>query len=86
MRFSEEISMYEEFATFLAQLAPEKILAYHPSEKQQNRLSLLLSQKQRVALSESEEAELLHFFTIERILRFAKTHALSLLVHEPVYS
>lgn len=86
MRFPEEISMYEEFATFLAQLAPEKILAYRPSEKQQSRLSFLLAQKQSHTLADGEEAELQHFFAIERIIRFAKTHALTLLVDEPAYS
>ncbi|MFN4256202.1 MAG: hypothetical protein ACK4Q5_14470 [Saprospiraceae bacterium] len=79
-------SIYQEFAEFLAMLAPERVLAFRPSERQQNRLSHLLEAKKTGALSPSQESELEHFFTLERIMRLAKAKALTLIVNEPAYS
>lgn len=79
-------SIFQEFAAFLALLSPEKVIAYHPSAGQQKRLSQLLELKQTGSLSPAQESELEHFFTIERIMRLAKAKALTLIVHEPIYS
>lgn len=79
-------SVYDDLAEFLASLSPEKVLAYQPSEKKQKRLSTLLDKKRSMELTAPEVEEMEHFFTLERIIRMAKTHALTLLTHEPVRS
>jgi len=81
-----KFSVYDDLAEFLASLSPERVLAYHPSEKNQERLSELLARKQTAHLTSAEAEELEHFFTVERIIRIAKAHALTLLTHEPVHS
>ena len=81
-----DFSMFDDFARFMASLAPEKVLAFQPSARQQTRLSELLAFKQTRSLTADEQAELDYFFSIERILRLAKAEALSLLVYEPIHS
>ncbi len=79
-------NVYDELAEFLASLAPEKVLAFKPSEKKQKRLSELLELQQTRSLTALEQMEIEHFFTLERIIRVAKAHALTLLDHELVHS
>ena len=79
-------NVYDELAEFLASLAPEKVLAFKPSEKKQKRLSELLELQQTRSLTALEQMEMEHFFTLERIIRVAKAHALTLLAHELVHS
>ncbi len=79
-------NVYDELAEFLASLAPEKVLAFKPSEKKQKRLSELLELQQTRSLTALEQMEMEHFFTLERIIRVAKAHALTLLSHELVHS
>jgi len=78
-------NVYDELAEFLASLAPEKVLAFQPSEKKQQRLSELLALQQARSLTIAERLEMEHFFTLERIIRVAKAHALTLLAYEPVH-
>lgn len=80
-----QYSVYDDLAEFLASLSPEKVLAYQPPEKKQVRLRELLSRRQDVALTDAEAMELEHFFTLERIIRLAKAHALTLLSNEPIH-
>ena len=70
-------NVYDELAEFLASLAPEKVLAFKPSEKKQKRLSELLELQQTRSLTALEKMEMEHFFTLERIIRVAKAHALT---------
>ena len=79
-------NVYDELAEFLASLAPEKVLAFKPSEKKQKRLSELLELQQTRHLTALERMEMEHFFTLERIIRVAKAHALVLLSDELVHS
>lgn len=79
-------NVYDELAEFFASLAPEKVLAFKPSEKKQQRLSDLLSLQQSRDLTLAEKMEMEHFFTLERIIRVAKAHALTLISHEPIHS
>lgn len=78
--------IYDDLAEFFAGLAPEKVLAFKPSVKLQERLSELLAQKQVASLSTEEKEELEHLFNLERIIRLAKAHAAQLLTHGKVYS
>ncbi|MEQ1745550.1 MAG: hypothetical protein ABMA02_08995 [Saprospiraceae bacterium] len=79
-------NVYDELAEFLASLSPEKVLNYRPSERKQKRLSELLYKKSSTVLTEEEEHELEGYFILERIIRTAKAHALTLLSHEPLHS
>ena len=79
-------AVYRDFAEFLAGLSPEKIMSYHPSQIQQNRLEELVKLKRAGTLTKAQKAELEHFKTIERIIRLAKAHALMLMTNEPAYS
>ncbi len=81
-----QTNVYDELAEFLASLAPEKVLAFKPSEKKQQRLSELLVLQQSRDLTLGEKMEMDHFFTLERIIRIAKAHALTLLTNESVHS
>ncbi len=80
------ILIYDDLAEFFAGLAPEKVLAFKPSVKLQERLSELLAQKQGAPLSADENEELEHLFNLERIIRLAKAHAAQILGHGKVYS
>ncbi len=79
-------NVYDELAEFLASLSPRKVLDFHPSEKKQQRLSELLEKKRTTLLAKEEEQELEGYFILERIIRTAKAHALTLLDHEPIHS
>ncbi len=78
--------IYDDLAEFFAGLAPEKVLAFQPSERLQDRMSALLEKKQKTELSTSEKEELDHLFNLERIIRLAKAHAALLLRHGQVHS
>jgi len=79
-------SIYDELAEFLASLSPQKVLDFHPSTKKQQRLSELLEKKRTSSMLPEEEQELEGYFILERIIRTAKSHALTLLHHEPLHS
>lgn len=78
--------IYDDLAEFFAGLAPEKVLAFQPSKKLQDRMSALLDKKQKTELSPSEKDELDHMFNLERIIRLAKAHAAILLKHGKIHS
>lgn len=67
--------IYEEVAAFLAEAAPEQILAFHPSESTQTRYDALVMKKKEGRISEEESSELEHYFMLEHIFRIAKIRA-----------
>jgi hypothetical protein len=69
-------SVYDEFAVFLANLSPRKILAYKSSTKAQERVKVLLEKNKMGELSEAENAEMERYMTIEHIVRLAKAKAM----------
>ena len=69
-------SVYDEFAIFLANLSPRKILAYRSSAKAQERVKILLEKNKNDGLNEAENAEMERFMTIEHIVRLAKAKAM----------
>ena len=73
------ILIYDDLAEFFAGLAPEKVLAFQPSGRLQDRMSSLLDKKKESELSPKEKEELDHLFNLERIIRLAKAHAAVLL-------
>ncbi len=70
-----EIQVIDEIAEFLAFAAPEKILAYHPSDLVQKRFEDLVWKKKEGVIAEKENEELEYYFMLEHIFRLAKAHA-----------
>lgn len=66
----------DDFADFLAKLAPRKLLEYKASPKAQERLNFLLAKNKETTLSSTEQDEIAHFMLIEHLVRLAKARAL----------
>ena len=71
-------TVYDEVATFMASMNPEKVIAFKPSKANQNRLDFLLDKQKGKGLSDSETSELEHFLMLNRIIGLAKARALNL--------
>ena len=69
-------NIYDDVIDLLAKLPPELLLDFHPSEKAQARLEILLDKKSENRLSQPEKDELDKFFVLEHIVRMAKANAL----------
>ena len=76
---AEQLSLYDDFATFIAGLSPEKMLAYYAPEKVQQRVDYLVTQKKEDRITTEEAQELEKYFLFEHIIRLAKARALQLL-------
>ena len=73
-------SVYQEVVDFIASgTNPEKVIAFRPSDKMQQRVSLLLQKNQEDQLSYNEKSELDHFMVIEHFMRLAKARAYQML-------
>lgn len=70
---------YNEIVNFLAEVAPQQVISFRPSEETQSRVEYLLRQEREAALSLEEKTELDHYLTVEHIMRLAKARAHSLL-------
>ena len=71
-----ETNAFDEIIDFLAGYEPQRIINFHPSEKTQKRVELLLSKKHNGTLTEKEKSELDYFLMLEHIIRMAKARAL----------
>jgi len=71
----EEVNIFDELASFLAAMNPEKVLAFHASPQAQQRMEELLWKHKEEGLSVSETDEMERYLTVERIVRLAKIHA-----------
>ena len=78
---AEYNSVYDEFAVFLANLSPRKVLAYKASPKAQARVNILIAKNKAEGLSSEENSEMERYMTIEHIVRLAKAKALQKLNH-----
>jgi hypothetical protein len=66
----------DDFAAFLAKLAPRKLLDYKASPKAQERVNLLLAKNKADSLTPDEQEEMGYHMMIEHIVRLAKSRAL----------
>jgi len=66
----------DDFAEFLAKLAPSKLLAYKASPKAQERLNFLLEKNKTIVLTQEEQDELGYYMLVEHLVRLAKAKAL----------
>jgi hypothetical protein len=65
-----------EVLEFLAKLpTPEEIIALHPSESLQNRISTLLEKNRTASLTTTEEQEWEQYQYLEHLVRLAKAKA-----------
>jgi hypothetical protein len=76
---ANNISVYDEVATFMASMNPEKVIAFKPSSTSQERLDFLLDKQKEIALTPEEKSEIEHYLIINRIVGLAKARALNLL-------
>jgi hypothetical protein len=72
------ISVYDEVASFMASMNPEKVIAFKPSSTSQERLDFLLDKQKEIALTPEEKSEIEHYLIINRIVGLAKARALNL--------
>ncbi len=67
---------YDDIVSFLARINPSEVLAFHSSDKTQQRVEWLLERKHKTLLSANEQEELTYFLMLEHIIRLAKARAL----------
>ncbi len=75
---TENISIYDEVANFMAAMNPEKVLAFKPSQANQERLNFLLDKQKETGLTREEKSEIEHYLIINRIVGLAKARAMGL--------
>jgi len=76
--------VFDELADLLASMDPNKVLAFHTSQKSQLRLEELLKKnKASSGLSKEEQAEIEQFMLLEHIVSLAKARALKRLANDP---
>jgi hypothetical protein len=75
----QNLSIYDEVATFMASMNPAKVVAFKASEAHQTRLDLLLDKQQEGGLTADEKSEIEHYLMLNRIIGLAKARAINLL-------
>jgi hypothetical protein len=75
----QKLSIYDEVATFMADMNPAKVVAFKPSKTHQLRLDLLLDKQKADGLTADEKSEIEHYLMLNRIIGLAKARALNLL-------
>ena len=75
----QNLSIYDEVATFMASMNPAKVVAFKASEAHQERLDLLLDKQQDEGLTADEKSEIEHYLMLNRIIGLAKARAINLL-------
>jgi hypothetical protein len=71
-------TVYDEVANFMATMNPEKVIAFKPSEANQNRFDVLLDKQKQNKLTTEEKSEIEHYLMLNRIIGLAKAQALNL--------
>jgi hypothetical protein len=66
---------YDEVIDFIAGTSPEKVIAFRPSAKMQERVSTLLYKEKNATLTTIEKGELDNYLVIEHLMRMAKALA-----------
>lgn len=71
--------IFQDFADFIADLSPEKLLAYYAPAKMQKRVDYLVSLKKDGSITEEQIKELEKYFMFEHIVRLAKVRAFKIM-------
>lgn len=69
----------DEIVNFIAEENPARVLAFKASETTHKRVFELIEKSKQAALSETEQAELDHYLTLEHLMRLAKIRAYQML-------
>ncbi len=72
-------SAYDQIAEFMANMSPQKVVAFQASDTNQKRLDFLLDKQKIEGLSVDEKNELEHYLIINRIIGLAKARARQIL-------
>lgn len=72
-------SVYNEVAEFMASMNPSRVIAFKPSDTNQNRFDFLLDKQENSHLLNEEKIELEHYLILNRIIGLAKARALDIL-------
>ena len=64
-----------EIAEFIAQLNPEKVIAFRPSKAAQKQVEDLIFKEKNSFLQPDEKSELNHYMAFEHLMRLAKAIA-----------
>ncbi|HYH82915.1 MAG TPA: hypothetical protein VEX86_24185 [Longimicrobium sp.] len=68
--------VYDELVDFIAaNTAPEKLIAFHPSENARRRVADLIFREKNDRLSSEETSELNYYMLLEHVMRLAKAKA-----------
>ena len=77
------IKAYEEVVDFIAAgTTPRRVIAFHPSEASQERVTDLLAREKNGELAPGEKSELDKYMQLEHLMRLAKARARDFLPHE----
>jgi hypothetical protein len=68
-------TVYDEVIEFIAGTSPEKVIAFRPSAKMQERVSALIFKEKNQSLTAVEKSELDNYLVIEHLMRMAKARA-----------
>ena len=71
-------TVYDEVIDFIAGTSPEKVIAFRPSAKMQERVSMLIFKEKNASLTHAEKSELDNYLVIEHLMRMAKARAFQL--------
>ncbi len=63
---------YDKIAELIARLDPEQVLSLKANSDMQERLNSLVDKSKNSQLSKTEQDELYHFITLERLIRLSK--------------
>jgi stalled ribosome rescue protein Dom34 len=79
IKMVNNISIYDEVASFIASMNLEKVIVFNPSSTNQERLDFLLDRQKESVLAPDENSKIEHYLIINRIVDLAKARTLNLL-------
>jgi hypothetical protein len=68
-------TVYDEVIEFIAGTSPEKVIAFRPSAKMQERVSALIFKEKNQSLTAVEKSDLNNYLVVEHLMRMAKARA-----------
>lgn len=72
-------SVFDEIFIFIAEMNPEKVADFKPSEAHQQRLDWLLAKQKGTPFSPEEKSEIEQCLMLNRLVGLAKARALQML-------
>lgn len=82
----KDLSPYTELAEFIAQMNPEKTLAFKIPDRVGRRARALLEKQQLESLSAEERHEMESYLAMEALINLAKAEARLILAHGQAHS